>query len=125
MTLPKAVVSMTAAVLLATGTTASAHNYSNNECNIELNGNLKYANASLTITLDSGDQVEFTPLGDVYLEGDRLSLTTEQSAMAEQYYQSIHEAVPTTIEVAREAVDMANTAIPRCIFCMSTSFATL
>jgi hypothetical protein len=111
MTLSTAMFGVATVALIATSNIASAHDYYHDECNIELSGNMKYENSVLTVTLDNGDQAEFTPQGDVYIDGQLLSLSATQSELAKQYYNNIQEAVPTTIEVAKEAVNIASTAV--------------
>lgn len=103
--------SITATLLLSTSISVSAHNSINTDCDIELNGNLKYEKEILTVKLDNGSEAEFMPNGDVYVDGVSLQLSRTEAHLAQAYYQNIQDSIPTTVEIAKEAVAIANTAI--------------
>ena len=105
------VTTITTSLMLATSIGVSAHNNIGNDCNIELNGNLKYENEVLTVLLSNGSEAEFRSSGLVYIDGNALPLSHEEAIQAQNYYQSIHDSIPTTVEIAKEAVSIANTTI--------------
>lgn len=102
---------ITATVLLSASIGANAHNSIDSDCDIELNGNLKYEQHILTVKLDNGSEAEFTANGELYVDGVSVQLSRSESYLAQTYYQNIQDSIPTTVEIAKEAVSIANTAI--------------
>jgi hypothetical protein len=100
-----------APLLLAASMGVSAHGDIDEHCDIQLNGNLKFENNVLTVLLKDGREAQFIARGTVSIDGNTLPLSREQTHQAQTYYANIQDSIPTTIEIAKEAVSIANTAV--------------
>lgn len=106
---------LTAATALTLCISGSAHahvdGHSSDQCNIQFEGSLEYADERLTIMLEDNTEVEFNPYGDVYVDGSLLTLSDAEQAAAQSYYSQMTEAVPLTVNIATDAVAIASTAV--------------
>jgi hypothetical protein len=101
------------ALTLCLSSGAYAHNdgHFSDQCNIQFEGALEFADEQLTITLDDKTAVEFNPYGDVYVDGRLLELSAAEQAAAQSYYANMTQAVPLTVNIATDAVAIASTAV--------------
>ena len=111
MKLNKIMTSIGASLILTASLGVNAHDVESDHCDVNVDGNLVFENQTLTITLKNGDKAVFTPDGDVIVDGVTLDLDSRAYQQAQNYYHSVQDSVPVTIEVAKEAVAIANTAV--------------
>lgn len=80
-------------------------------CDINLNGELNFADNTLTITTRADEQVKITNSYVVYLDGEKLSLSNEETKYVKDYYDSIQQSIPQVMTVASEGMKLANYAV--------------
>jgi len=111
MKINKIITSISASLILTASLGVHAHSVESDHCDINVDGNLVFEDKTLTITLNNGGKAVFTANGDVIVDGETLDLDSHAYQQAQNYYHSVQDSVPVTIEVAKEAVAIANTAI--------------
>jgi uncharacterized protein YdcH (DUF465 family) len=80
-------------------------------CDINLNGELNFAQNTLTITTKADEQVKITNAYVVHLNGEKLSLSDEETKWVKEYYDSIEQSIPQVMTVASEGMKIANYAV--------------
>lgn len=96
-------------VLMASA--AQAHVEIDNDCDINIKGNISYSAQVLTITTESGDELVFTPEHDLFINGDNIELDNDQQRWVTDYYNSINDAVPMTVSIATQGIGIAKDAL--------------
>ncbi|MFC4701699.1 DUF2884 family protein [Glaciecola siphonariae] len=91
--------------------TAHAHNFQNEACDVNINGEIVLANNQITITTEESDVVLLTKAGSASVNGKNLSLSAEESASVSNYVASLEAAVPQAIALAAKAIELTNTAL--------------
>lgn len=81
------------------------------ECNVNLNGNVRVFESNIDITDDSGSVIRISPDYTVSVDGKELYLSAEEQDNVEVYYSSINTAVPMAVDIATDAISIANNAI--------------
>jgi len=90
-------------------TTASfAHVNIENSCDVKLNGNMEYKNDVLSINTDSGKTITFNANHDVFVDGEKLSLSRAEQRHATDYYNAVHDAVPLAVGIAIDGLEIAS-----------------
>lgn len=108
----KLLTASTIALAIATSGSAAAHaEFDNDHCDIELNGNIQYQQGLLTIELENGDVMRIDDSHHMTINNDSIDLTSEQAGWTAQYYDSIEQAIPLTLEIAKEGVQIASVAV--------------
>jgi hypothetical protein len=92
-------------------TTAVEHRYNNDQCDINLNGELRFANKTLTIKTKNKDNVKITANYNVFLNDEVLDLSSQETQRVKAYYDSIERTIPQVMTVAAEGVKIANYAV--------------
>ena len=82
-----------------------------NQCDINVDGNLKLENKLLTVTTQTNDVITIDEFHSVYVNGQSLYLDAEQQQWAAEYYDGINAAVPQVVSIAKEGVSLASEAI--------------
>lgn len=82
-----------------------------NNCDIDLQGDLDFTEQQFTITMQNDQQVTFFNDNRVSVDGDILSLNDDQQALVEDYRAAINEAVPMSLGLVAEGFELAGTAI--------------
>lgn len=104
-------ISMLAAVIGTALLTTSAYAHDDNNCDVNLDGQLKYNHGVMTVTMDNGDVFSIDAYRNASLNGEDLALTGAQQVWVDQYYDNINEAVPVTVDIAMEGIEIANKAV--------------
>lgn len=81
------------------------------QCDVELQGDLKLENKVLTVTLDSNTQMKIDEYHTLFLNGELYPVNAEQQKSVESYYDGISQAAPQVADIAIDAVALANTAL--------------
>ena len=89
----------------------NAGEYHSEQCDINLNGELNFAENILTITTKANEKVKITDSYMVYLDGEKLALSPEQSQWVQAYYDGIEQSIPQVMTVAAEGIKIANFAV--------------
>ena len=101
--------SVVAAALVSAS--AMAHMEFNNECDVNLDGQLQYQRGVLVITTEADDKIQINPDYTLYVNDEKASLNEQQQQWVTDYYQSIETAVPMTVEIASEGLEVASYAV--------------
>ena len=88
-----------------------AHSDQYNECDMQVHGSLQYNHGELTITTDDGEKVHITPDYQLYIDGQSVSLNDEQQRWVADYHHSIETAIPMTVEIAKDGIQIASYAV--------------
>lgn len=91
-----------------TVTPAFAHD---NDCNVELDGDIQYYKGVLTVDMNNGSVMAINGDHQLSINGERVTLDNEQQQWVEQYYDNIDKAIPMTLEIASEGLAIANVAV--------------
>ena len=83
----------------------------NNQCNVELSGNMQLENKELTVMLDNHRRLTIDQHKTLYVDGEALTLDSEQQHWVENYYNGINQAAPQAAAIASDAVALASTAL--------------
>lgn len=102
--------SLVAAGLLMSGT-AAAHTEFNGHCDVELDGNIQYYKGVLTVEMNNGSSMTITDDYTLTINGESVSLDREQQRWVEDYYNHIDTAIPMTLNIAAEGLEIASTAV--------------
>jgi hypothetical protein len=84
---------------------------SNTKCNVELNGNMQLENNILAVTLDNNTRMTIDQDKVLYIDGNALTMNTQQQRWVDNYYDGINQAVPLAATIAKDAVALASTAL--------------
>lgn len=95
-----------AGVLLCGASQVSA-----NQCNIEFNGNLTLENQILSIQTADNRQVLIDADKKLFVDGQKITLSSQQKQWLANYYDGISDAVPAAAEIAGDALTLAGGAI--------------
>jgi hypothetical protein len=95
-----------AGVLTCFSAAAFAH-----QCDVELQGDLKFENKVLTVTLDNNTQMKIDEYQTLYVNGELYPVNAEQQKSVENYYNGISQVAPQVADIAIDAVALANTAL--------------
>ncbi|HAU25947.1 MAG TPA: hypothetical protein DCW49_01015, partial [Alteromonas australica] len=87
---------------------ALAHN---NECDIELSGHIQYQPGFLTVEMEDGGTLTIDAAHTLTINHEPISLNGEQQKWVGQYYDNIDMAIPMTLSIASEGLDLANVAV--------------
>lgn len=87
---------------------ALAHN---NECDIELSGHIQYQPGFLTVEMEDGGTLTIDAAHTLTINHEPISLNSEQLKWVGQYYDNIDMAIPMTLSIASEGLDLANVAV--------------
>ncbi len=102
--------SIISASLLASAS-ATAHVEFDNECDVDLSGNISYHQGLLKVELDKRNTMTIDENHVVSLNGDELDLDADQQEWAADYYGHIQEAIPLTISIATEGLEIASVTV--------------
>ncbi|NVK23062.1 MAG: DUF2884 family protein [Kangiellaceae bacterium] len=96
-------------VMLATGAgVASAHNVS---CDVDMAYDIDLDGQKITLSDNKAEKVVITGSNELYLNGDKQSLSSEQRELLGAYAKDIRELLPAATEVAEEATSLALEAV--------------
>lgn len=96
---------------VAASTPAFADIEMSNQCDVNLEGHLKYDHGNLTVTMDNGDEMLITPDHSLHFNGEEVALNSEQQQWVDDYYKQIEIAIPMTVEIATEGLEVASYAV--------------
>lgn len=94
--------------LLLSANAAYAHD---NSCDIELDGNLQYYQGVLTVDMKNGSTMTITPEHQLSINGEVMQLDGQQQMWVSDYYTHIDSAIPMTLELAKDGLEIANVAV--------------
>jgi len=107
----KTIIATTISLCALTAFNVSAGQYNSQQCDINLNGDLRFAEKTLTVKTKADDEVKITDSYMVYLNGEKLSLSAEETTWVKGYYDGIEQSIPQVMTVAAEGVKIANYAV--------------
>ena len=95
------------------GGQALAHDthFQNNSCDIELDGHIQYYQGDLTVKMDNGAVMHINADHNLSLNGEPVSLNNEQQRWVTDYYNQIDMAIPMTLSIASEGLEIAHIAV--------------
>lgn len=82
-----------------------------NSCDIELDGQLQYYQGDLTVNMDNGSILNINSNRDLTVNGETVALTKDQQSYVNDYYNSIDTAIPMTLTIASEGLEVASVAV--------------
>jgi len=85
--------------------------YESERCDINLEGELNFAEDTLTITTESNEKVKITDTYMVYVNDKKLTLSDQETKWVQAYYDGIEETIPQVMTVAAEGIKIANYAV--------------
>ena len=77
-------------------TSVMAHN---DECDVNLHGNLEYNKKMITVEMDSGSVMTIAPDNQLTINGEAVTLDDDQQQYVDDYRTAIDEAVPMTVNL--------------------------
>lgn len=80
-------------------------------CNVNINGNIAFANNELTVESASQESILFTATGAVLLDGKPVTLSAEEKALALRYYKDVEASIPMVVDVTLEALKITDIAL--------------
>lgn len=90
---------------------ALAHEYDHNSCNTNLEGELNFANNQFTVQSSEDESILFKANGEVFVDGTKLKLSAQDTAIALQYYNGVESSIPMVVDITTEALSIANYAV--------------
>ena len=92
---------------------AFAHDtsFQNNSCDMELDGHIQYYQGDLTVQMDNGSVMTIDAQHNMTINGESVSLDSEQQRWVSEYYNNIDIAIPMTLTIATEGLQIANIAV--------------
>jgi hypothetical protein len=95
------------------GGQALAHNtsFQNNSCDIELDGHIQYYQGDLTVKMDNGSVMTIDKFHNLTVNGRDVALNSDQQKWVAEYYDNIDMAIPMTLTIASEGLEIANVAV--------------
>ena len=92
---------------------AFAHDssFQNNSCDMELDGHIQYYQGDLTVQMDNGSVMTIDAHHNMTINGESVSLNSEQQRWVSEYYNNIDIAIPMTLNIASEGLQIANVAV--------------
>ena len=92
---------------------AFAHDssFQNNSCDMELDGHIQYYQGDLTVQMDNGLVMTIDSHHNMTIDGESVSLDSEQQRWVSEYYNNIDIAIPMTLNIASEGLQIANVAV--------------
>ena len=81
---------------------AFAHDssFQNNSCDMELDGHIQYYQGDLTVQMDNGSVMTIDSHHNMTINGESVSLDSEQQRWVSEYYNNIDIAIPMTLNIA-------------------------
>lgn len=92
-------------------TIAGKHRYHNDQCDINLNGEFRFADKTLTVVTIADDSIKITDNYSVFLNEQQQELSKQETQWVKEYYDSVEETIPQVMTVAAEGVKIANYAV--------------
>ncbi|WP_395341474.1 DUF2884 family protein [Ningiella sp. W23] len=90
---------------------ASAYNFNNETCNVQLDGDILLTNTMLTITTTDNDQIELSESGNAVINGQSIDLTRAQRQDVIAYVDGFEATVPKAMALAAKAIELTNEAL--------------
>ena len=103
--------SLVAAGLLVSGVANANATFNNEHCDVELDGNIQYYKGLLTVDMKNGSTMTITEDYELTINGESVSLDREQQRWVEDYYDQIDTAIPMTLNIAAEGLEIASSAV--------------
>jgi hypothetical protein len=107
----KKVIATTISLCALTAFNVSASQYNSEQCDINLQGDLRFAENTLTLKTEADDEVRITENYMVFLNGQKLALSAGETNWVKEYYRAIEQTIPQVMTVAAEGVKIANYAV--------------
>lgn len=103
--------SLIAAGLMVSGAANAKAEFNTDHCDVELDGNLQYYKGMLTVDMNNGSTMTITDDYALTINGENVSLDRDQQRWVEDYYNQIDTAIPMTLNIAAEGLEIASTAV--------------
>ena len=102
-----------AAIAIATAltTTPAFADIGAGSCDISMQGDVSWQKGVLTLNTPDDQEIVITPAHNLSLNGQTVSLNNSQQQYVTSYYQQIEMAVPMTLNITYDALELAGGAI--------------
>lgn len=80
-------------------------------CDIELDGHLQYYQGLITVDMQNGSTMSIDDTYHLVINGESVSLNNEQQQWVNTYYDRIDTAIPMTLNIASEGLEIASVAV--------------
>ncbi|NMH61448.1 DUF2884 family protein [Alteromonas ponticola] len=84
---------------------------SDSDCDVNLDGNLRYDKGLLEVETDDGTVFSIDKSHKLYVDGNAYTLNAKQQRAVSDYYQNISDAIPMTVNIATEGLQLASSAV--------------
>jgi len=82
-----------------------------NSCDVELDGHIQYYQGLLTVEMQNGSTLTIDDRHELTINGEITRLNSTQQQWVDSYYENIDTAIPMTLSIAREGLEIANIAV--------------
>jgi phenylpyruvate tautomerase PptA (4-oxalocrotonate tautomerase family) len=87
------------------------HSYGNDSCNVNLEHSIKVSPQYVQVLDGQKSLFRITDDSQLFIDGDRVSLTPKQQELVEQYHALIQELAPQVTQLVSQALTLAREAI--------------
>ncbi len=103
---------LAAIAVAAVLTTAPAFAEMNTDsCDVSMQGDVSWQKGVLTLTTVNDQEIVINPAHNLTLNGKQVSLNSDQQEYVTSYYEQIETAVPMTLNITYDALELAGGAI--------------
>lgn len=89
-----------------------AHYDINSQCNVSFNGDMHFSqDTGLSVKDESGRTIVINTDHSVWVDGKAVVLSANEQRLVSQYYVAIESGIPMAIDIAIDAIDLAQTTI--------------
>lgn len=81
------------------------------QCDVEFDGVMQLENQVLTLTTTQDDKIVINQSKQLWVNGTQTQLNDNQQARLDEFYNSIHSAVPMAANIASDAIELARYAL--------------
>ncbi len=87
-----------------------AHN-TDSDCDVNLDGHIRYSQGILEVETDNGTLFTIDQSHVLRIDNKEVELSSKQQRAVSDYYESISEAIPMTVHIATEGLQLASSAV--------------
>ncbi|MBU2976629.1 DUF2884 family protein [Alteromonas sp. C1M14] len=88
-----------------------AFDFNSDDCNVDLHGDMRWHSETLTVRLEDNTTLRISPEHVLTINGTEPTLTDEQQQWVSGYYTQIDTAIPMTLNITYDALELAGTAV--------------
>ena len=98
-------------ILIASSVLSAPSFAHDNNCDIELNGHIQYYQGLLTVDMQNGTSFSIDDTHTLQINGETPALSKDQQQWVGNYYDNISTAIPMTLTIANEGLEVASIAV--------------